>query len=402
MSRSRLAADAEPVAGVALPKTIHMLVLAGDGIGPEVTACALRVLEALEPALPWRVTVTHQLLGVAALQQLGHVAPPDVLKQAVAADAVLVGAVDTLALRALGASSQGSAILALRRVMGCFAALRPVRTWPDPASVSPLRPELLAGVDCLFVRELAAGAYGRGRHEIEGSYGSRQATDAVCYTEPQVIRVARLAFSAARRRRRRLTSVDMADRLATSRLWRTVVQEVAAEYPEVACEHRLAGDFARELVLGPAQFDVILTANLLGDILSDEAAALSGSLGVLPSASWPQPGRPGLYEPVHGAASQLVATGRANPVAAILTLAMLLDDHGGQAAAAAIQAAIAATMEAGIKTPDLGGTATTDAVTAAVLAALPASLAEVQADRGEPSLRTLPRLGVGAAGGGRA
>ncbi|MHB8332933.1 MAG: isocitrate/isopropylmalate family dehydrogenase [Candidatus Dormibacteria bacterium] len=391
-----LAAGSGRAAPPAPPIPIQLLVLGGDGIGPEVTACALRVLDALAPALPRPVAVTHQLLGVSAYRELGHPAPPEVLRQAAAADAVLMGAVDTLALRALGAASLGSAIVGLRRALGCFAGLRPVRTWSDPTPVSPLPPERLAGVDCLFVRELAAGAYGRGRHDIEGPDGARQATDSITYTEPQVIRVARIAFSAAQSRRGHVTSVDMSHRLSTSRLWRAVVQEVATNYPEVTCEHRLAGDFARDLMWEPAQFDVVLTSNLLGDILSDEAAALAGSLGVLPSASCAPPGRPWLYEPVHGAAPQLVGTGRANPVAAILTLALLLQGQGAPAAAGAIEAAIAKTMEAGIKTPDLGGTATTDEVTNAVLAGLSTALPSGKAELRQPSAGTQPRPDVHA------
>ncbi len=390
-------AGAERAAAPAQPAPIQLLVLGGDGIGPEVTASALLVLDALAPALPWPVGVTHQLLGVSAYRELGHPAPLEVLRQAAAADAVLMGAVDTLALRALGAASLGSAVVGLRRALGCFAGLRPVRTWADPTPVSPLPPERLAGVDCLFVRELAAGAYGRGRHDIEGPDGARRATDAITYTEPQVIRVARVAFSAAQRRRGHVTSVDMAHRLSSSWLWRTVVQEVAADYPGVTCEHRLAGDFARDLVWEPAQFDVVLTSNLLGDILSDEAAALAGSLGVLPSASCAPAGRPWLYEPVHGAAPQLVGAGSANPVAAILTLAMLLQDQGALAAAAAIQAAVAETMEAGVKTPDLGGRATTEEVTNAVLAGLSTALASGNGELRQPLVGTPARPEVQAA-----
>lgn len=391
-----LVAGAGRAAPPAPPAPIQLLVLGGDGIGPEVTACALRVLDALAPALPRTVGVTHRLLGVSAYRELGHPAPLEVLRQAAAADAVLMGAVDTLALRALGAASLGSAIVGLRRALGCFAGLRPVRTWSDPTPVSPLPPERLVGVDCLFVRELAAGAYGPGRHDIEGPDGARQATDSITYTEPQVIRVARIAFSAAQSRRGHVTSVDMSHRLSTSRLWRAVVQEVATDYPGVTCEHRLAGDFARDLMWEPTQFDVVLTSNLLGDILSDEAAALAGSLGVLPSASCAPPGRPWLYEPVHGAAPQLVGTGRANPVAAILTLAMLLQDQGALAAAGAIRAAIAETMEAGIKTPDLGGTATTDEVTNAVLAGLSTALPSGKGELRQPSRGTPPRPDIHA------
>lgn len=349
---------------------LRILALGGDGIGPEVVGAALQVLHALVPAFLPPPLVTTAPLGMAALRELGQVAPPPVLRQAAEADAVLVGAVDTLGLRELGGVGQGSAILALRRALGCFAALRPVRCWPDPFQWSPLRPERRSGVDLLFVRELSAGAYGPGPHRQSGSRPRRRAVDALRYEEGQVGRVTRLAFELARGRRRQVTSVDLAEHLQTSRLWRQVVEEVAAGYPDVELERRPAGQFAQELVSCPSRFDVVLTANLLGDILSDQGAAISGSLGILASSARGPDRLPRLYEPVHGAAPDLAGTGRANPLGAILTLALLLADQGAAAAAGSVEAAIRATLASGTVTPDMGGTASTGEVVCAVISHL--------------------------------
>jgi len=347
----------------------QLLVLAGDGIGPEVTGAALAVLGAVQGRLPWAVAVTEQPLGRAALREFGQVAPRAVLSKALAADAVLAGAVDTVGLPA-EVAAQGSAILALRRALGCYVALRPVRIWPGTSAASPIRNRLRERVNMLFVRELTGGAYAGPHRRLGSSVGARRASDRMVYSEAQVKRAARVAFACARQRRGKVTSVDKADALATSRLWRTVVGEVAAQHPDVEFEQLRANNFALQLLLRPADFDVVVTGNLLGDILSDEAAALSGSLGLLPSESLSRAGSPALYEPVHGAAPQIAGKGIANPIGAILSLAMLLREWGAVQVADAIEAATESSLGAGVITPDLGGSASTDVVTEAILSHL--------------------------------
>jgi 3-isopropylmalate dehydrogenase len=330
---------------------------------------ALEILAAVKPMLPWQVAVSELPLGRAALPEFGQVAPATVLDRASSADAVLAGAVDTVGMPA-EAAGQGSAILALRRRLGCYVALRPVRIWPGTASGSPVRAHIRERVDMLFVRELTGGAYAGPHRHCGGQTGTRSASDQMVYSEAQVRRAARVGFEQARQRRGRVTSVDKADALATGSLWREVVAEVAAQYPDVVCEHLLADNLAFQLIRRPADFDVILTSNLLGDILSDEAAALSGSIGLLPSGSLSRRGSAALYEPIHGSAPQIAGQGVANPIGAILSLAMLLRAEGAARAADAIEAAVDAGLRAGVCTPDLGGSDSTAAVTQAIAARL--------------------------------
>ncbi len=345
----------------------RIVLLPGDGIGPEVVNAARQALETLAGVFGHRFHFEEHLIGGCALDQEGDPLPPATLQACRRADAVLLGAVggprwaDPQAARR---PEQG--LLALRKGLGLFANLRPVRPFPQLLEASPLRPERLQGVDLLIVRELTGGIYFGQPRGRDRSGGEEQAFDTMRYGESEIRRVARLAFSLARDRRRKVTSVDKANVLETSRLWHQVVETVAAEFPQVTLEHQLVDSAAMRLILDPASMDVLLTANLFGDILSDEAAVLTGSIGMLPSASLGEAG-PGLYEPIHGSAPDIAGQGLANPCGTILSAAMLLRHSLGLAAEAdALEAAVAAAVAAGARTRDLGGTLTTSAMTSAI------------------------------------
>jgi 3-isopropylmalate dehydrogenase len=328
----------------------RIVVLPGDGIGPEIVAAARRLLEALG-----EFEYEEHLAGGASIDAHGTALTGEVLEACRAADAVLLGAVggpkwDTTDPDA-PRPEQG--LLGLRKGLGLYANLRPVRPSPALIDASPLRPERIAGTDLLVVRELTAGIY----FGDSGRDGDR-AHDDCAYTVAEVERIARVAFDAARRRGARapkVTSVDKANVLETSRLWRETVERVAGDYSDVTLEHMLVDNAAMQLVHRPAQFDVILTENLFGDILSDEAAMLTGSLGMLPSASIGADG-PGLFEPVHGSAPDIAGQGIANPLATFLSVAMLLRHGLGRPDdAARVEAAVNAALEQGLRTPDLAG-----------------------------------------------
>lgn len=337
-------------------------VLAGDGIGPEVVAQAQRVLNAVAERFAYHFTFEPALIGGCAIDASGTALPDETLRVARAADAVLLGAVGgprwdnpTAAVR----PEQG--LLGIRQALGLFANLRPVRVAPELIDASTLKPEVLAGVDLLVVRELTGGAYFGPRQEATAAAdGVETAFDTMIYTRPEIERVVRVAAEAARKRRGRLTSVDKANVLASSRLWRRVASAVlAAEFPDVQVEHLLVDAVAMHLIRRPASFDVIVTENLFGDILTDEASMLAGSMGMLPSASLGETcnhtGHPrGLYEPIHGSAPDIAGQGIANPLAAILSAAMLLRHSLGlTAAATAVEDAVAQVLAAGYRTPDL-------------------------------------------------
>jgi 3-isopropylmalate dehydrogenase len=328
-----------------------LLLLPGDGVGPEVTAETRRVLEAVADLFGHRFSFREAAVGGAAIDATGDPLPAASLAACRDAAAVFLGAVGGPRWSHADAPvrpEQG--LLRLRREFGLFANLRPVRLFPALASRAPLRPELLVGVDLLFVRELAGGLYYGPRAEDDGN-GS--AYDTLLYSTAEVERIARVAFRAAAARRRRLISVDKANVLASMRLWRRTVTQVADEFPEVELEHVLVDACAMRLMRSPADLDVVLTGNLFGDILSDEAATLAGSLGMLPSASLGD-GRFGLYEPVHGSAPDIAGRGIANPIGAILSGALLLRHSLGLAAEArAIEAAVAAALANGQFTADL-------------------------------------------------
>jgi 3-isopropylmalate dehydrogenase len=352
--------------------TPGIVVLPGDGIGPEIVAAARRLLEALG-----EFEFDERLVGGVSIDEHGTALTDEVLDACRAADAVLLGAVggpkwDTTDPDA-PRPEQG--LLGLRKGMGLFANLRPVRPSPALVGASPLREERIAGTDLLVVRELTGGIY-FGESGRDGD----TAHDDCAYSVAEIDRIARTAFEAARRRSAdggspRVTSVDKANVLETSRLWREVVTGIAPDYPDVELDHLLVDNAAMQLVSRPADFDVIVTENLFGDILSDESAMLTGSLGMLPSASLGADGDPGLFEPVHGSAPDIAGQGVANPLATFLSAAMMLRHGLGRADdAARIEAAVDAVLERGLRTPDLAGAGEaavgTGEMTEAVLAEL--------------------------------
>ncbi len=337
----------------------RIAVIPGDGIGPEVVAAARGVLEAVAARFDFVITWHELVVGGAAIDAYGTAIRDEDLAICREADAVLLGAVGGPGWDDPNAVVRPEqALFALRGGLGLFANLRPVTVDRVLIDASPLRPDRLDGVDLLIVRELTGGLYfGRPSEETATPEG-RVAVDTLRYDEHEIARVVRLAFGLARGRRGRLTSVDKANVLASSRLWRKVVNELRPDYPEVTVDHRLVDACAMQLVTQPAAFDVLVTENLFGDILSDEASVLSGSLGMLPSASLGDTrtdhGRRGLYEPIHGSAPDIAGTGKANPIGTIRSAAMLLRWSLGLGAAAdAIETAVSATLEEGARTADL-------------------------------------------------
>jgi 3-isopropylmalate dehydrogenase len=330
----------------------RIVVLPGDGIGPEVVAEGVKVLQAVAEQYDHRFTFEQALIGGCAMDATGSPLPEATLDACQQADAVLLGAVGgprwsdpTAPVR----PEQG--LLGLRRGLSLYANLRPVRLYPALLDASPLRPERLEGVDLMVVRELTGGIYFGRRREAAADDGT--AYDTMVYTADEVRRIAHTAFRLAQQRRRKVTLVDKANVLATSRLWRRVVTETAAEYPGVTLETMLVDATAMHLIRQPADFDVILTANMFGDILTDEASMLAGSMGMLPSASLGE-GRNGVYEPIHGSAPDIVGQGVANPLATILSVAMLLRHSLGlEQEAQAVEAAIESVLDRGYRTLDV-------------------------------------------------
>lgn len=350
----------------------RILLLPGDGVGPEVVAVAWAVLAAVARAGGHRFEVEEGQIGGIAIDATGDPLPAATLAAAQRADAILLGAVGdprfndpSLAVR------PEQALLRIRQELGLFANLRPLPIFPALAAHAPLKSERLAGVDLVFVRELTGGLYfGRRAEQGEG----QEAFDTMSYTVAEVERVGRVAFELARQRRQKLTSVDKANVLASMRLWRRTLTRLAADYPDVHLEHQLVDSCAMRLLTHPASFDVIVTENMFGDILSDEAGALAGSLGLLPSASLGE-GRRGLYEPVHGSAPDIAGKGIANPIGAILSAALLLRHSLGlEGEAQAVERAVAQVLENGLRTADLAApgehVATTAEMGEAVIAAL--------------------------------
>ncbi|HEY8536991.1 MAG TPA: 3-isopropylmalate dehydrogenase [Vicinamibacterales bacterium] len=335
---------------------IALAVIPGDGVGPEVVAAACDVLDAVAGRFGHTVTRETLLMGGAALRAGKPALPPETLDACRRAGATLLGAVGDPAFDHLPSKERPEGgLLALRKGLGVYANLRPTRIWPGLESAAPLRPEIAAGADLLIVRELTGGLYFGEPRQIDRANG--EAFNTMRYTRPEIERIARVAFDAARRRRRHVTSVDKANVLETSQLWRAVVDDVARGYPDVTVQHMYVDACAMALVTNPARFDVILTENLFGDILSDEAAVIAGSIGLLPSASLGD--GPGLYEPVHGSAPDIAGQDRANPLGTIASVAMLLRySFGLEDEAAAVERAIEATLQAGERTADLPGTST--------------------------------------------
>ena len=340
---------------------MKIAILSGDGIGPEIMAQALRVLQCLD----LRFETEQALVGGVAFDAHGHPLPDPTLQLARAADAVLFGAVgdwkyDTLE-RALRPEQ---AILGLRKHLGLFANFRPAICYEQLTHASSLKPELVAGLDILIIRELTGDIYfgqPRGRRSApDGAFaGAEEAYDTMRYSRPEIERIAHVAFKAARRRAKRLTSVDKANVLETFQFWKDVVTEVHAQYPDVKLDHMYVDNAAMQLVKAPKQFDVIVTGNMFGDILSDEAAMLTGSIGMLPSASLNAAGQ-GLYEPSHGSAPDIAGKDLANPLATILSVGMMLRYSLNQSAAAdRIESAVQQVLASGMRTADIWSPGTT-------------------------------------------
>jgi 3-isopropylmalate dehydrogenase len=340
-------------------QSFRIATIPGDGVGPDVVAAARRVLDAAGRAFGFTVDWSEFLVGGAAIDAHGVAIRPEDLEACGAADAILLGAVGGPKWSDPSAAVRPEqALFALRGGLGLYANLRPVSVHPALIASSPLRPELLVGVDILIVRELTGGIYFGDRREPSGAPGQRSAQDTLPYAEAEVRRVVELAFTLAAGRRSHVTSVDKANVLATSRLWRTVAGEIGAVNPGVTLVHQLVDSCAMLLVRRPADFDVIVTENLFGDILSDEVAVLAGSLGMLPSASLGERrtahGTFGLYEPIHGSAPDIAGRDLANPIGTILSAAMLLRlSLGREDAAAAVESAVSGALDDGYRTTDL-------------------------------------------------
>ena len=337
----------------------RIITLPGDGIGPEVLASALEVLRAVADDLEYE----EHAFGGASIDAHGTALTDETLAACQGADAVLLAAVGGPKWDSTDpdAPRPEQGLLGLRKGLGLYANLRPVRPLAALLDASPLKRDVIEGTDLLVVRELTGGIYFGAKERSD-----TRASDLCEYTVPEIERIARTAFEAARSR---VTSVDKMNVLETSRLWREVVTRVhSEEFPNVELEHQLVDSCAMKLVAAPRHFDVILTENMFGDILSDEAAMLTGSIGMLPSASLGEPGTPGVFEPVHGSAPDIAGEGIANPLAMILSAAMMLR-HGlaREDAAAAVESAVDRALEGGLRTTDLGGTATTAEATEAVL-----------------------------------
>lgn len=358
---------------------LHVLTLPGDGIGVEVTRQAVSVLEAVCRKFGHQLRLTEGLLGGVAIHQTGNPFPPETERLALQADATLMGAVGLPEFdNAPPHLRPEKGLLGIRKCLGVYANLRPVRTYKALINSSPLKNHLIEGVDLIIVRELTGGIYYGTPRGVSGAGDEERATNTMTYSRAEIARVCRMAFHLARKRRKKVTSVDKSNVLECSQLWRKVAVEVAAEFPDVELEHLLVDNCAMQLVLNPRRFDVLVMENMFGDILSDEGAVLAGSIGMLPSASIgarrPSGAWVGLYEPVHGSAPDIAGQNKANPLGAIGSVAAMLEySFGLIEEAAAVNRAIEAVLDAGQVTADLkpaGRPLTTEEVGQAVCAAL--------------------------------
>ena len=347
-----------------------IILLPGDGIGPEVVGQAVRVLEFASQSSSGAVFhFDEHKIGGCSIDQFGSALTDETLSICQKADAVMLGAVGGPKWdNPDGKVRPEQGLLALRKGLGVFANLRPVKVHPDLISSSPLKPEKLTGVDMIVVRELTGGLYfgqPKGRETVNGH---ERAVDTLVYTDEEIRRVVQLAFRLAQKRKQKVTSVDKANVLESSRLWRKVTAEVAAEFPEVSLENMLVDTAAMRLVTSPASFDIVVTENMFGDILTDEASVLVGSMGMLPSASLGDHNA-GLYEPIHGSAPDIAGRGIANPIGTILSAALMLrySLHMGQEAAR-IEKAVEQAISAGLRTTDLGGSLSSQQMTDEILA----------------------------------
>ena len=345
-----------------VPRTFDIVVLPGDGVGPEVTEAAQAVLTVIGDFFEHKFRFHEHLIGGAAIDATGDPLPAETVSACLAADAVLLGAVGGPKWDG-GQRRPEEGLLGLRKAMGLFANLRPLQVSPVLAHRSPLKREIVEGVDLIVFRELTGGVYFG-----EKTRTADRATDLCVYTTPEIERIARAAFKTAQLRRGKVTSVDKANVMETSRLWREVVTRIHAdEFPRIELEHALVDSMAMHLIRRPRDYDVILTENMFGDILSDEISVLGGSIGLLPSASLGADG-PGLFEPIHGSAPDIAGQDKANPVGTILSAALMLRHSLGlEDEAASIEAAVAAVLSAGAVTEDLGGSLGTRAAANAVI-----------------------------------
>ena len=334
----------------------QIALIKGDGIGPEIVDSAVRVLEKIGQKYGHTFHCTPYLAGGCAIDETGIPLPEETVQGCLNADSVLLGAVGGPKWdKNPGHLRPEKALLGLRAALGLFTNLRPAKIYPALAGDCPLRPDIVAnGFDMVMVRELTGGIYFGERGRREGKYGP-EAYDTEAYSIMEIERIARVAFETARKRRKNVISIDKANDLETSRLWRETVHRIAEEYPDVTCTDMLVDNAAMQLVRNPAQFDVVVTTNMFGDILSDEASQITGSIGLLPSASLGSTKR-GLYEPIHGSAPDIAGQNKANPIATILSAAMMLRysfDLGKEADA--IEAAVDRVLNKGLRTADLGG-----------------------------------------------
>ncbi len=348
--------------------TSKILVLAGDGIGPEISAEALKVLNALKENEGLDIEISTDLVGGAAYDVHGVPLTDATMQKAQEADAILLGAVGGYKWESLDISVRPEkGLLRLRAEMGLFANLRPAYLFKQLADASNLKPEIVAGLDILIVRELTGGIYfgkPRGIRTLEN--GERQGYNTYVYTESEIKRIAHVAFDAAMKRDKKLTSIDKANVLEVTELWREVVEDVAKEYPEVTLNHMYVDNAAMQLILNPKQFDVMLTGNMFGDILSDEASMLTGSIGMLASASLDKNNK-GMYEPSHGSAPDIAGQNIANPLATILSVAMMLRySLNREDLAIKIEQAVSAVLDQGLRTGDIWSEGMTKVSTSAI------------------------------------
>jgi 3-isopropylmalate dehydrogenase len=350
---------------------LNLLILPGDGIGTEVTREGVKVLERVAQKFSHTLELTEALIGGIAIHKTGNPLPPETVEKALAADATLMGAVGLPEFDDAPPQKRPErGLLGIRKALGVFANLRPVRAYPSLIESSPLKNHLVEGTDLIIVRELTGGLYYGTPRGISGEGAEERAVNTMTYTRPEIERVTRVAFRLALGRKKKVTSVDKSNVLENSQLWRRVVIEIAREFPDVKLDHVLVDNCAMQLVLSPKRFDIILTENLFGDILSDEGAVLAGSIGMLPSASLGERKASGawtgLYEPVHGSAPDIAGQNKANPLGAIGSVAALLEySFGLTAEAAAVNRAIESVLTSGHVTADLkpsGKPATTSEV----------------------------------------
>ncbi len=332
----------------------QIAVIRGDGIGPEIVEQALRVMDAVAEKYGHTFRYVEADMGGVAIDRWGEALPAAELEKCMTSDSVLLGAVGGPKWDGMpGDKRPEKGLLALRSAMGLYSNNRPARLWPQLAAASPLKPEIVAkGIDFIVVRELIGGVY-FGEHRTEETDGELKATDVMSYAEHEIERIGRIAFETAGKRRKKVTSIDKANVLDTSRLWRKVMHRLAQEYPEIQYSDMLVDNAAMQIAKDPSQFDVVVTENMFGDILSDEASMITGSIGMIPSSSLGEGSR-GLYEPIHGSAPDIAGQNKANPIGTILAAAMMLKySFDMDEEAEAVEAAVSRVLDQGLRTGDM-------------------------------------------------